>query len=104
MVNSTRYPRSLGVTPLSEAVDQLFRDAFTWPRMVSADNRNGLSFGLNSNLYETNDAYIMQVVLPGANVEELQITAQRNLLTLQGTTGVAVPEGGAWHLGRPAHR
>jgi HSP20 family protein len=55
-------------------------------------------FGLNSNLFETPDGYVMQVVLPGVKVDTLQITAHQNVLTLQGTAGVAAPEGarGIW--------
>jgi len=47
---------------------------------------------------ETEDGYIMQVVLPGANVDEVRITAHQNVLTLQGKTGVQAPEGarGVW--------
>jgi HSP20 family protein len=56
------------------------------------------ALGLNSNLYETPERYIMQIVLPGVQVESLQITAQQNVLSLQGTVGVAAPEGaqGVW--------
>ena len=98
--NISRYSPALGVTPLGEAVDQLFRDAFTWPRAVGASTPSSQSagFGLNSNLYETPESYIMQVVLPGVQVESLQITAHQNVLTLQGMAGVAAPEGarGLW--------
>ena len=92
----TRYGRPLGMTPLSEAMDQLFHDAFTWPRFFDNSTGSGRTygFGLNSNLYETADSYIMQVVLPGVKVDSLQITAHQNVLTLQGTAGVAAPEGG----------
>jgi HSP20 family molecular chaperone IbpA len=95
-----RYSQPLGVTPLGEAMDQLFRDAFTWPHVfgpsTSAGPGIGFSngFGLNSNLYETPEGYIMQVVLPGVQVDTLQITARQNVLTVQGTAGVAAPEGG----------
>jgi HSP20 family protein len=49
--------------------------------------------GLSSNLYETGDSYIMQVSLPGVTVDELEITAQENVLTLRGKTEVTGPEG-----------
>jgi len=95
-----RYSRPLGVTSLNEAMDQLFRDSFTWPRLVTSGTGgapNG-GLGLNSNLYETPESYIMQVVLPGVQVDSLQITAQQNVLTLHGTVGVTAPEGatGIW--------
>ena len=92
--NITRYNQPTGAMPLSEAVDRLFRDAFTWPRTFGdafgAMPRFG---GLSSNLYETRDSYIMQVSLPGAKVDELEITAHANVLTLRGKTEVTVPEG-----------
>lgn len=88
--NITRYNQPTGLMPLSEALDRLFRDAFTWPQAFSnAFTRS--SFG--SNLYETDDSYIMQVLLPGAKVDDLEITARDNVLTLRGKTEVAMPEG-----------
>jgi HSP20 family protein len=96
----SRYNRPLGMTPLGEAMDQLIRDAFTWPQAFGPRPSSGQStgFGLNSNLYETPESYIMQVVLPGVQVDSLQITAHQNVVTLQGTAGVAAPEGaqGLW--------
>ncbi len=94
--NMTRYRRPLGATPLSEAMDQLFRDAFTWPHTFRPGTAmgQGEGTGLNSNLYELPDSYIMQIVLPAVQIETLHITAQQNILTLQGTAGVAAPEGG----------
>lgn len=96
----SRYNRPLGMTPLGEAMDHLIREAFTWPQAVGPRLSNGQStgFGLNSNLYETPEGYIMQLVLPGVKVDTLQITAHQNVVTLQGTAGVAAPEGaqGLW--------
>jgi HSP20 family protein len=97
--NITRYNQPTSFMPLSEAVDRLFRDAFTWPRMFGDAFPTTSRFGgLNSNLYETRDSYIMQVLLPGAKVENLDITARENVLTLRGKTEIAVPEGaqGIW--------
>ncbi len=94
-----RASQPFGVTSLSEAMDQLFRDAFTWPRFVaSGSDAPHARVGLNSNLYETPESYLMQVVLPGVQLDTLQITAQQNVLTLQGTAGVTAPEGaqGIW--------
>lgn len=95
-----RYSRPLGVTSLNDAMDQLFRDAFTWPRFTATGSPQGSTtgLGLNSNLFETAESYIMQIVLPGVQVDTLQITARQNVLSLQGTAGVAAPEGaqGIW--------
>src|SRR5919201_1470916 len=82
--NITRYNQPTGFMPLNEAVDRLFRDAFT------TMSRFG---GLSSSLYETGDSYIMQVLLPGVKVDALEITAHQNALTLRGKTEITVPEG-----------
>jgi HSP20 family protein len=93
---TTRYGRP-GLTPLSEAVDQLFRDAFTWPRAVEAP-AGPARLSLRSNVYETDEAYLVQTLLPGVKAEELNVTTDRNLLTIEGTAAIAAPEGarGIW--------
>src|SRR5579871_5589190 len=90
MAAITSYERPMGMMPLSEAVDRLFQDAFTWPRLFSPAAGG---FGFGSNLYETNDSYIMQVPLPGVKVGELQVTAHGNVVTLHGKTEIPVPDG-----------
>src|SRR5918912_1037612 len=89
----TRYNQPTSFMPLNEAVERLFRDAFTWPRAFGDALPTMSRFGLSSSLYETGDAYIMQVPLPGVKVDELEITAHQNVLTLRGKTEVPVPEG-----------
>jgi HSP20 family protein len=84
----TRSSSSRGFTPLSDAVNQLFRDAFTLPVGFG-----GVGVTTGINLYETNDTYIVQALLPGVNAEQLNITARENVLTLQGKTEIAAPEG-----------
>jgi HSP20 family protein len=91
--NITRYNRPMGMTPLSEAIDRLFRDAFTWPRAFGEAFGPVAGGGMAGNLYETNESYILQVPLPGVKVDELEITARENVLTLQGRTEIAAPEG-----------
>src|SRR5438552_844088 len=91
--NITRYSRPMGMTPLSDAIDRLFRDAFTWPRTFGEAFGPAGGAGMTGNLYETNDGYILQVPLPGVKVDELEITARENVLTLRGRTEIAVPEG-----------
>ena len=66
---------------------------FTWPRLFGDGFFTTSRLGLSSNLYETGDSYIMQVSLPGVTVDELEITAQENVLRLRGKTEVTGPEG-----------
>ncbi len=84
----SRYTTPRGSTPLSEAMSQLFRDAFTTPAGLGAP---GPASGFN--LYETPERYILQVLLPGVNPAQLDLTARENVLTLQGKVTLAVPEG-----------
>jgi HSP20 family protein len=79
---------SRGITPLSDAMNQLFRDAFTLPVGFGGA---GITTGIN--LYETTDSYILQALLPGVNPDQLNITARENVLTLQGKTELAMPDG-----------
>ena len=90
--NITRYNQPTGFMPLSEAVDRLFQDSFLLPSVWEGFGGwfNGT---VGTNLYETGDSYIMQVLLPGVKVDELEITARENVLTLRGKTEVTVPEG-----------
>ena len=75
------------IMPLSEAVSQLFRDAFTSPFS------GGTMSGLPINLYERDDSYLLQIPLPGARADQLTISARENVVTLQGTTELPAPEG-----------
>jgi HSP20 family protein len=84
----TRAVGSRGMTPLNEAVNQLFRDAFTLPVGFG-----GASSTAGVNLYETTNSYVVQVLLPGVNPDHLTITARENVLTLQGKTELTAPEG-----------
>jgi HSP20 family protein len=84
----TRYtPRN--PMPLSEAMNQLMRDAFTTPMGFGG----GSMLAAGMNLYETDDSYIVQVPLPGVRPDQLTITARENILTLQGTTEIVPPQG-----------
>lgn len=88
--NLARYNGPRGAMPLGEAMNQLFRDAFTSPFSFSS---TGTMSGLGINLYERDDSYILQVPLPGVKADQLKISARENVVMLQGTTETAAPEG-----------
>ncbi|MDB5057522.1 MAG: Hsp20/alpha crystallin family protein [Chloroflexi bacterium] len=88
--NISRYSGSGGLMPLAEAMNQLYRDAFTTPKGFGAP---GTSMGLSVNLYEKDNSFILQIPLPGVKPDQLNITARENVVTLQGTTEIAPPEG-----------
>ena len=86
----TRSSGQRGAMPLSEAMNQLFRDAFTGPFGGAAP---GLTVSQGVNLYEQDNRFILQVPLPGAKPDQLNITARENVVTLQGTIEPPAPEG-----------
>src|SRR5438874_11102799 len=86
----TRSTGPRGVMPLSEAMNQLFRDAFTGPFGGAAP---GLTVSQGVNLYEQDNRFIVQIPLPGAKPDQLNITARENVVTLQGTIEPPAPEG-----------
>ena len=91
--NITRYNRPIGITPLGEAMNRLVSEAFTWPGSLGSAFGPAGGGGMAGNLYETDDRYILQMPLPGVKVDELELTAQENVLTVRGRTEIAAPEG-----------
>lgn len=90
MANITRYNPLHDVVSLREAMDRLFEDSFI-PRTGLAGR------GVASNLYETAEGFILQVPMPGANPEAVEITAQQDTLTLKWQTSMNVPENATAH-------
>jgi len=90
--NLIRYNPAGGMMPLRDAMDRLFQDAFTWPgtwdRTLSGVGR----VTVPSALYETAQGYVFQVALPGVHADNLEITAQQNMLVLKGAYNVPVPQ------------
>ncbi|HEX6477221.1 MAG TPA: Hsp20/alpha crystallin family protein [Ktedonobacteraceae bacterium] len=87
--NLTRYNPFNEVVSLRDAMDRLFEDSFI--------SRNLSTRGVTANLYETPDGFILQVPMPGANPEAVEITAQQDTLTLKWETKFNVPQGATVH-------
>jgi HSP20 family protein len=49
------------------------------------------------NLYETGDSYVLTAELPGLRVEDLEITVERDRLTLRGERRIEHPEEASLH-------
>lgn len=75
--------------PLSDAINQLMRDAFTAPLAFTAA---ATALTASMNLYETNDSYILQVPLPGIKPDQVNVSVRQNVVTIQGATEFPVPE------------
>lgn len=86
----TRYTpvTGMGITRLPDLFSRLFDESFVMPSVFDRSFRQALG----SNLYESNDDYIVQVSLPGINPDQvdLQVTGQQ--LVLKGTYSLPVPE------------
>jgi HSP20 family protein len=88
--NMTRYNPFSEVVSLRDAMDRLFEDSFISRNMV---NRAGIT----TNLYETPEGFILQIPMPGANADAVEITAQQDTLSLKWQTNVQVPQGATVH-------
>jgi HSP20 family protein len=71
-----------GITRLSDAIDRLFRESFVLPRFFEP-----LTDGftrISSNLLETEDAYIVQIGIPGIDPEKVEVRVVGRQLTVKG--------------------
>lgn len=50
-----------------------------------------------TNLYDTDDAYVVQAEVPGLSEKDIQLTLNQDMLTLSGERRSDVPEGYAVH-------
>ena len=95
MANLTRYNPFNEAVSLREAMDRLFEDSFIAPRVL----RQFGSQGVGSNLFETQEGFILQVPMPGVKPDDVAITTQQDTVSLKWETRVNVPEGATahWH-------
>jgi HSP20 family protein len=75
---------SEALMPLREAVNRLFEDSFIWPGRLEAFT--GRTFPVD--VYETKDqqGYVVEASLPGAQPEDISITAIGDTLTISYAT------------------
>ena len=87
--NTYARPSNSGMLPLREAFDRLFESAFT--PIVGSDA--GTYSGMKANIWETDDAYQVALLVPGASPENVEVTALKNTITVSGTLDAWQPEG-----------
>jgi HSP20 family protein len=92
MANVTRYNPFNDVISLRDAMDRLFEDSFI-PRAFGG----ALGRGVSANLYETPEGFVLQIPMPGASADSVEITAQQDTVTLKWETKVTVPENATTH-------
>lgn len=90
MANIIRYNPFHEAVSLREAMDRLFEDSFI-PRMGQGGR------GVASNLYETAEGFLLQIPMPGANPDALEITVQQDSLSVKWQTSLSAPEKATTH-------
>ena len=93
MTNLTRYQPQYSepAVSLRNAIDRLFDDSWIFPRWMDRSFRSAFS-QLPANLYEMEDALIVQLALPGIKPEDCEITVRENVLTVRGQWAMEAPQ------------
>ncbi len=78
--------------PLRTMMDRLLESAFT-PSTWFGDTSGIGSGPCSLDVYEQEDAYIVQCLLPGITPDAVHVTVQDNVLTISGESTREVPEG-----------
>jgi len=96
MINApTRYQPEFSLTRLPDMIDQLFRESFVFPTRFERffDTRR------YSNLLETEKAYIVQLMMPGIDINKVNVQVVGRQLTIKATCEIPTYEHAAylWH-------
>jgi HSP20 family protein len=86
MTHLVRWEPFRDLISLREAMDRLFEESFVrpraeWPAPVGAGT-------LAVDMYETEDAIVVESAIPGVKPEDLDISITRDTLTIKGETKV----------------
>ena len=81
MANLTRWDPFGEMLSLRDAMNRLFEESFVLPARAS-----GGTLSMPLDLRETEDAFIVDVAVPGVRPEDLDITVQDNVLTINAET------------------
>lgn len=76
--------------PLRQVMDRLFQESFLLPSIFSGTGLYTAPTG--TNLWETNDRYIVQLAMPGMKPESISCTVEQNELTCKAESAVQGPE------------
>lgn len=84
MANLTRYTPVRHLSQLQREVDQLFEDFFGRARMTDANGDAQAVWSPVVDLMESDDAYRVQMDLPGLSKRDVQITFENGVLQISG--------------------
>lgn len=88
MTTLMRYDPFREALRLRDAVDRLFEQSFVRPFWGGT-----LTMSIPLDVYETDQGYQVQVLLPGVKPEDVELTVQQNTLTVKGQFQPFVEEG-----------
>lgn len=91
--NGAARPSTSGMLPLREAFDRLFESAFTSAFTPTYGSGNSGSSSIPANIWETDGAYHVALLVPGARPDDVEITALGNTITVAGSYELKQPEG-----------
>lgn len=89
-------PRTTELTRLSDVMNRLFSESFVVPTFFNELMGGTARPAFPVNLYEVNDAYVLQVALPGIKLENLEIQVMGREVTIKGVFELHVPEKVTW--------
>lgn len=81
-----RWNPTRELATMRDVVDRLFDDGFFRPFRMLQGFGLGLESGLAMDIYEEGDNYVVDAALPGVNPDDVEISLQRNTLTIKGRT------------------
>jgi len=79
-----------GYVPLHQAMQRLFQDSVLLPSLLEGAAGGGGTAG--TNLWETKDGYLVQLLLPGMRPESIQVSVEQGVLSASGEPAWQAPE------------
>lgn len=92
MAEVTRYePFARTSIALRDMIDRMLDEAFVLPRWVERLER-GFATTSGVSLYETEDAFLAYVPVPGLKAKDLEVTVLDNEVTIRGKSTLDIPK------------
>lgn len=92
MAHLTVYNPFNEVVSLRQAMDRLFEESVISPRSNGFGGRQ-----VAANLYETKEGFTLQLPMPGAKADDVEITIQQDTVSLKWAYKAEIPENARVH-------
>src|SRR5579884_1121796 len=76
--------------PLRQVMDRLFQESFLLPSLFDGFGPSAIPTG--TNLWETNDSYVLQMAMPGVKPDSISCTVEQNVLICKAESAIKAPE------------